>query len=227
MTLAVISATKITKQFTQGQASLLVLDHVDCTLIQGQTYAVTGVSGSGKSTLLHTLAGLDEPTTGTIFFNDRNMAKLTATQRHTLLNRSFGLVFQSSYLMKELTVLENVMMPGLIAGAPYEPCRAQAAEILSVVGLSEKASSHPLTLSGGQQQRVAIARALFNKPAFLFADEPTGNLDEKTGHDVVSFLLECQQQWNMGLVVSTHDIQVANRMQTTFVLHNGALTTKS
>ena len=129
--------------------------------------------------------------------------------------------------MKELTVLENVMMPGLIAGAPYEPCRAQAAEILSVVGLSEKASSHPLTLSGGQQQRVAIARALFNKPAFLFADEPTGNLDEKTGHDVVSFLLECQQQWNMGLVVSTHDIQVANRMQTTFVLHNGALTTKS
>lgn len=223
MTLAIVRAEHITKQFTQEQSSLLVLDHVDCTLTQGHTYALTGISGSGKSTLLHILAGLDEPTTGTIFFNDKSLSTLTEAERHTLLNRSFGLVFQASYLMSELTVLENVMMPGLIAEMPYEECRERAVKILSIVGLSEKASTHPLTLSGGQQQRVAIVRALFNKPTFLFADEPTGNLDEKTGHDVISFLLECQQQWNMGLVVSTHDMQVANRMQTRFVLHNGKL----
>lgn len=227
MTASTIRAHRIAKRFTQGKTSLLVFDDVTCTLTQGNTYALTGVSGAGKSTLLHILAGLDEPTSGAVFFNDKNLSTHTPHARSTLLNRSFGLVFQSSYLMSELSVIENVMMPGLIAGASYELCKIRAQEMLSTVGLLEKASTNPLTLSGGQQQRVAIVRALFNKPAFLFADEPTGNLDEKTGHDVVSFLLECQQQWNMGLVVSTHDAYVAERMTTRFALHNGSLAIQS
>lgn len=226
MTPSTVSAQQIAKRFTQGRASLLVFDKIDCTLIQGNTYALMGVSGAGKSTLLHILAGLDEPTAGSVFFNDKKLSNFSVHDRHELLNKSFGLVFQSSYLISELSVVENVMMPGLIAGIPYDQCRSRALEMLSVVGLSEKGSSNPLTLSGGQQQRVAIVRALFNKPAFLFADEPTGNLDEKTGLDVVNFLLECQQQWKMGLVVSTHDRYVADRMDTRFVLHNGALTTQ-
>lgn len=227
MTPSTLSAQQIAKRFTQGRTCLLVFDNIDCTLTQGHTYALMGASGAGKSTLLHILAGLDEPTGGSVFFNDKNFSSFSAYDRQELLNKSFGLVFQSSYLISELSVVENVMMPGLIAGLPYEQCRARALEMLSVVGLSEKASSNPLTLSGGQQQRVAIVRALFNKPTFLFADEPTGNLDEQTGCEVVNFLLECQQQWKMGLVVSTHDRSVADRMETKFILHNGALTTQS
>ena len=226
MTTSTLSAQQIAKRFTQGKACLLVFDNIDCTLTQGHTYALMGASGAGKSTLLHIVAGLDEPTAGSVFFNDKKFSSFSAHDRQELLNKSFGLVFQSSYLISELSVVENVMMPGLIAGLPYEQCRARALEMLSVVGLSEKASSNPLTLSGGQQQRVAIIRALFNKPTFLFADEPTGNLDEQTGREIVNFLLECQQQWKMGLVVSTHDRSVADRMGTRFILHNGALTTQ-
>lgn len=226
MTPSTLSAQQISKSFNQGKASLQIFDALSCTLTQGSTYALMGASGAGKSTLLHILAGLDEPTTGSVFFNDKKFSSFSAYDRQELLNKSFGLVFQSSYLISELSVVENVMMPGLIAGLPYEQCRARALEMLSVVGLTEKASSNPLTLSGGQQQRVAIVRALFNRPTFLFADEPTGNLDEKTGHEVVNFLLECQQEWKMGLVVSTHDRSVADRMETKFILHNGALTTQ-
>lgn len=220
---ALLEAHKITKSFAQGTTTLTVFSELDCTFMQERTYALTGVSGAGKSTLLHILAGIEMPTQGLVLLHKQ---PLQSYQQNHLLNQAFGLVFQYPYLINELSVLENIIAPGLIAGTNYAECVVLAQELLQKIHLEDKACISPAFLSGGQQQRVAIVRALFNKPLFLFADEPTGNLDEKTGHDVISFLLECQQEWGMGLIISTHDAYVADRMAHSFVLHNGQLVPK-
>lgn len=219
MIASVIRAEQLTKCFKQAGESLTVLNKINASFEQGHTYALTGVSGAGKSTLLHLLAGLDQPTAGTIMLNNKAITSLSALER----SQTLGLVFQSSYLIKELSVIENVMMPGLIQGNPYEELYVHAKTMLTTVGLVDKAAVAPATLSGGQQQRVAIVRALFNKPLFLLADEPTGNLDEKTGREIVKFLIDCQREWKMGLIVSTHDRYVAEAMEIQFVLHNNEL----
>jgi ABC-type lipoprotein export system ATPase subunit len=214
----------ITKTFKQGPASVVVLNNITMLFEQGSTYAITGASGAGKSTLLHIAAGLEQPTHGQLFFNDQESRAMTAEAISNLRTFFLGLVFQAPYLISELTVLENVMVKGLIAGMPYDICKDKAYELLTAVGLQEKAATLPAKLSGGQQQRVAITRALFNKPAFLLADEPTGNLDERTGNDLIDFLLDCQAQWGMGLIVSSHDPYVSSKMNRVFHLHNGTLT---
>lgn len=223
MKLSLLEAQKITKTFTQGTTTLTVFRDLDCSFMQTHTYALTGVSGAGKSTLLHILAGIETPTQGLVVFNQKALTSYSSQEQAQLLNRSFGLVFQSPYLINELSVLENIIIPGLIAGRPHHECMLQAEELLRRIHLEDKALASPAFLSGGQQQRIAIMRALFNKPAFLFADEPTGNLDEKTGLEIINFLLECQQEWGMGLIISTHDTYVSTRMDHTFVLHNGNL----
>lgn len=220
---SLLEAQKITKSFTQGTTTLTVFHDLDCSFMQTHTYAVTGVSGAGKSTLLHILAGIETPTQGLVIFNQKPLISYSSQEQAQLLNKSFGLVFQSPYLINELSVVENIMIPGLIAGRPHHECMEQAQELLRRINLEDKACASPAFLSGGQQQRIAIMRALFNKPAFLFADEPTGNLDEKTGLDVINFLLECQQEWGMGLIISTHDAYVANKMSHRFLLHDGKL----
>lgn len=212
---------QVSKQFIPAA---LILNNISVVFTQGTTYAITGASGSGKSTLLHILSGLDVPTHGHVYLNDTCIDTLDKRLHSQLLQESFGLVFQLPYLIAELSVVENVMLKGIISGQSRDTCLEKAHKLLTRIGLESKAEANPLSLSGGQQQRVAIARALFNKPVFLFADEPTGNLDEKTGHAIIDFLLECQQQWGMGMIISSHDAYVAQAVQHVLHLHEGQLT---
>src|SRR5579871_6770625 len=223
MTTATLSTQNLVKTFIQESTEITVLKDVTTQFRQGSTYAITGNSGAGKSTLLHMLAGLEEPTSGTVLFNDHSLSTMSEHEKNTWLNRSVGILFQQPYLIKELSVLENVMLKGLIAGMPYVECAHKARVLLGKVGLIDKSDSRTTALSGGQQARIALARALFMEPLVLLADEPTGNLDEQTAQVIIELLLECQQLWHMGLIVSSHDAYVANRMQATLRLQNGLL----
>ncbi len=216
---ATIQTDKLTKHFG-GQE---VLRGISIIFEQGKTYAISGVSGTGKSTLMHLLSGFDKPSSGAVLFNDKNIAHFSSAARTHFLNQSIGHVFQQPYLIRELSVAENVMTPGLIMGSSLLAARPRALELLEAVGLADHAEKKPSALSGGQQQRVALARALFNQPSFLLADELTGNLDKETGRSIVAFLLELQQQSNMGVIISTHDSYVAESMQQRFSLEQGAL----
>jgi lipoprotein-releasing system ATP-binding protein len=220
---ALLVTHDLKKTFTQGDSTLEVLKGVSVAFEQGKTYALMGASGTGKSTFMHLLGGLDVPTSGSVTFNGKNLAIFTAQERQRFLNKSVGLVFQLPYLIQELSVLENVMFKGLLAGNTPAQCEDKAHALLEQVGLSKKAQSKPATLSGGQQQRVAIARAIFNEPAFLLADEPTGNVDVDTGMHIVYLLLSCQKQWGMGIIVSSHDVYVADCMSVTYRLEHGLL----
>lgn len=218
-----LSLQKVSKYFQQGPVRIDVLEDLSMAFEKGKTYAITGVSGSGKSTMLYLLAGLDVPSNGSVYYNDEDLSFMSTARQSLFLNHTLGLVFQSPYLIHELTVLENIMLKGLIVSLPFAQCEEKARSLLATVGLAHKADAHPASLSGGQQQRVAIARALFSEPAFLLADEPTGNLDEKTARGIVDFLLECHAKWGMGIIVSSHDREFAQRLGATFVLHEGHL----
>lgn len=218
-----LATQELDKLFRQGDTDIIVLDNISLSCDQGVSYAITGASGSGKSTLIQLLAGLDLPTHGQVLFNNKNIASLSSAEREEFLNRNIGLVFQRPYLIRELSVQENVMVPGMIAGMGKTDCVSRAQELLEAVGIGDKADRKPASLSGGQQQRLVLARALFNKPAFLLADEPTGNLDLETGKSIIELLLRLQKEYHMGIVVSTHDMYVASTMQETFELHNGKL----
>lgn len=218
----ILTALNITKSYTTNEQTNIVLDGVTYTFKSATSYAIMGVSGTGKSTLMHILAGVDVPTTGQVLFDDTDLAQFTPRERETFLNKMIGLVFQEPYLIKELSVIENVMLKGLIAGQPLSALQPRALDLLHSIGLADKAYDRPLTLSGGQQQRVAVLRAFFNKPIFLLADEPTGNLDQENAQLVLE-LLEQGKQWGMGLIISSHDPMVAKRMQVHVRLEHGIL----
>lgn len=226
MNTAGIRLENVSKSFANKAGMLPVLRDITCTFAAQQSYAITGVSGTGKSTLLHLLAGLDQPTGGAIFLGKHNYAQLKPREHAALLNISLGLVFQQPYLIRELSVLENVALKGRIASMSQTEATEKAHVLLKRIGLADKATDKVSALSGGQQQRIAILRALFNQPDFLLADEPTGNLDEATGKDIIDFLYDCQQEWRMGMIISSHDAYVAKRMETCYHIENGTLVRK-
>ena len=198
----------VSKSYVQGAESLLVLKAISLHFDARNSYAITGASGSGKSTLLHILGGLDAPTSGQV--------RMQNLQRSDL-----GFVFQFHYLIRELSVLENVALAGRIAGIDAALARKQAGDLLGELGLHARMHAYPHELSGGEQQRVAIARALFNKPSFILADEPTGNLDAAHAQIVTQLFLNARQEWGMGLVICTHDPAVYGKMETVYEVRDG------
>lgn len=218
-----LTLENVYKKYFQAGVPVTVLNGVNALFEQGKSYAITGASGSGKSTLIHLLAGLDNPSSGTVYFDQTPLTSFTASQKTLFLNKMIGLVFQYPYLIKELTVLENVAIKGLIAGKPMIECTQEAQDLLGQVGLGQKIDAYPGQLSGGQQQRVSLARALMNGPSFLIADELTGNLDQTTGEAVIDLMLRLQREKGMGIIASSHDEYVSSRMNIRYELKDGLL----
>ncbi|RMH17654.1 MAG: ABC transporter ATP-binding protein [Gemmatimonadetes bacterium] len=217
-----IRAEGLTKEFSQGARVLRVLDAVDLDVAPRESVAVVGPSGSGKTTLLGLLAGLDRPTAGRVVLGDTELGPLTEDERAVFRARHVGFVFQSFHLLPTLTALENVMVPAeLLGGAPLDAVRARAGELLARVGLEDRMGHYPAQLSGGERQRVAVARAFVNRPGILFADEPTGNLDRRTGERVVALLEELNHDLETTLVLVTHDLGLAERMARVVSLDDG------
>ena len=205
----VLKAEKITKQVSSPEGTLTILADVDLAIAGGETVAIIGASGAGKSTLLALLAGLDEPSSGRVWLNGVDLTGLDEDGRAAIRARHVGFVFQSFHLLPSLTAIENVMLPLELAGKPN--ARAAAAEVLEQVNLSARREHYPRQLSGGEQQRVAIARAFVTRPAVLFADEPTGNLDAVTGERIIQLLFELNRATRTTLIVVTHDQAIAQR----------------
>ena len=221
---SLIEAVEVRRSFEMGVRTLEVLRGVSLAVAEGESLAITGMSGAGKSTLLHVLGGLDRPTSGRVLYRGRDFYAAGDRERSAIRAQKIGFVFQAYHLLPELTVLENVLLPGLSAHGAFlrgKALRARAAELLARVGLSERAVHRPNELSGGEQQRVALARALMNGPELLLADEPTGNLDSRTGEDVLRYLFDLAAERSLTLVIVTHNETVAARCQRHVVLRDG------
>lgn len=206
MTQSQLAAHDLRRSFRIGSRRIEVLRGISLTVEQGEAVFLCGASGAGKTTLLYTLAGLERPESGTVEFEGRRLYTGSASSQAELRNRKMGFVFQGYFLLPELTALENVMLPGLIGGKGK---RAVGEASLNDVGLAERMHHLPAELSGGEQQRVAIARALTNDPDIIFADEPTGNLDSKTGDSIMDLLLDLARSRKKTLLVVTHDARLA------------------
>jgi len=218
---AVLAARNVSKQVSSPEGPLTILSNVSFAIDKGDSVAVVGASGAGKSTLLALLAGLDLPTEGEIWLNGVNLTNLDEDGRAAVRAASVGFVFQSFHLVPSLNALENVMLPLELAGK--DSPRQKAMEILQQVGLGERWSHYPAQLSGGEKQRVAIARSFATEPAVLFADEPTGNLDSRTGEHVIDLMFELNRDSSTTLVLVTHDKSLAARCDRIIGLDGGLL----
>lgn len=216
-----LKAESLTKKVTSPEGPLTILDDVSFSIAKGESAAIVGPSGAGKSTLLALLAGLDEPTSGKVWINGTELTALGEDGRAELRSREVGFVFQSFHLLPSLTALENVMLPLELASNGRAEARAR--EALVEVGLEHRLRHYPKQLSGGEKQRVAIARAFVSEPSLLFADEPTGNLDNKTGAHVLSLLFELNSASETTLVLVTHDLEAASRCDRLLELAGGRL----
>lgn len=201
-----------------------VLNGIDLTVNSGEQIAIVGASGSGKSTLLHLLGGLDTPTSGLIELLGNNINQMTEARKGQIRNDSLGFVYQFHHLLPEFTAIENVAMPLLIRRMEREQALVKAMTMLDKVNMSHRVAHMPNELSGGERQRVALARALVTEPAAILADEPTGNLDRVTANQVFDLLVEINTILNTSLIVVTHDMALANRMQKQYQLVDGLLT---
>jgi ABC-type lipoprotein export system ATPase subunit len=218
-----LRARALTKTYAMGKRTLEVLRGVDLTVARGEFLALRGASGAGKSTLLHLIGGLDSPNAGEIFFNGQNLAKFSEGELTHFRNRRAGFVFQAYHLLPELDALENVCLPARMARMATAKVEARGRELLTRVGLKERADHKPSELSGGEQQRVAIARALINEPELLLADEPTGNLDSHTGGEIIELLKGLRVERQMTLIIATHDAKVAAHAQRVVELADGRI----
>lgn len=220
----VLVAENLGKSYWQGNQEVKVLQDLNLEVLQGDTLAVVGVSGSGKSTLLHLLAGLDQPDSGSVSIMDTDLADLTQSKLGELRNKHLGFVYQFHHLLPEFSAQENVALPLMIGGLARAKAELAAAEMLAEVGLSHRVTHQPSALSGGERQRVAIARALIGSPGIVLADEPTGNLDEKSANQIHDLMMSLSSQLNVAFVVVTHNLQFAGRMHRVCELHSGCLT---
>lgn len=218
----VLRAAGIRKTYPSGDRTLAVLQGVDFSVAAGETVSIRGESGSGKSTLLNILAGLDRPDAGELFWGAEAAHRLSLGELTARRSRYLGMVFQSYYLIPELDALANVLMGARLVGGIGATEKARAVALLKRVGLAERMTHLPAHLSGGERQRVAVARALMNKPQVILADEPTGNLDERTGEEVISLLLEVCAEERAALVLVTHNPAHAQRCARQLHLQNGA-----
>ncbi|MBI5423443.1 MAG: ABC transporter ATP-binding protein [Opitutae bacterium] len=217
----VLRAAGVRKNYRSGDATLEVLRGVDLAIAAGESVSIRGESGSGKSTLLNLLAGLDRPDAGEIFWGAESTAKLTLGELTARRGRFLGMVFQAYYLIPEIDAFANVLMGARMLGSPTAAQRERASALLKRVGLADRAHHVPAHLSGGERQRVAVARALMNRPPLLLADEPTGNLDERTGDEVISLLLQVCAEEQTALVLVTHNAAHAAKTQRQLFLHQG------
>jgi len=219
-----IEARDVRKTYRMGGVTLEVLKGISLRIDGGGFVAITGPSGAGKSTLLHLLAALDTPTSGTVLWNGQAVSSVSDAKRAAFRNERLGIVFQFYHLLPELSALENVALPGWVRGSrDGRQLRERAAECLAQVGLGARLRHRPRELSGGEQQRVAIARALVNEPEWLFCDEPTGNLDSKTGAAVIDLLLGLRRRQRMGLVLVTHEHKLAELAERIIALEDGRI----
>ena len=218
-----VRASGISKTYALGRRKVEVLRGLDLTVEGGVFLAVRGASGAGKSTLLHLVGGLDRPTQGDIWIHGRRLSGFSASALSRFRNRKVGFVFQAYHLLPELSALENVCLPARMARVPAARASASGRDLLERVGLGGRLDHRPYELSGGEQQRVAIARALINEPELVLADEPTGNLDSRTGGEIIDLLCALREEHRTTLIIATHDARVAARAPRVVELADGRL----
>lgn len=219
--MTILSVEGLTKIYGSGDTAVTALDHVSFTVEKGEFVAVVGASGSGKSTLMNLIGGIDEPTSGRVVIDGQELYAMNESARAIFRRRNIGMVFQFYNLVPTLTAAENIMLPYLLD--KREPEKAKLAEILALTGLSERAGHLPSALSGGQQQRVSLGRALINDPAFILADEPTGNLDSRASRDVMELLQVANRRYQQTLLLITHDEKIALMADRILTLADGRL----
>ena len=219
--MTIMRCENLTKTYASGDNIVNAVDNVNLTLNQGEFVAITGPSGSGKSTLLHMLGGLETLSGGKVFYQDQDMSKYNDNQLSVLRRRRFGFVFQAYNLVQELTGYENIMLPVMLDSK--KPDGPYIDKLIDMLGIGDRLSHLPSAMSGGQQQRISIARALSNKPSILFADEPTGNLDGRTGREVLSLMRYVGKELGVTLVLVTHDLAIAEQADRILTLEDGAI----
>ncbi|MFA5144611.1 MAG: ABC transporter ATP-binding protein [Candidatus Omnitrophota bacterium] len=221
-----LEAKNIRKVYNNGKKSLAVLKGIDLRIEKGRFVAIVGPSGAGKSTLLHILGGLDMPTEGRVIFEEEDIYRLNDAEISAVRNRKIGFAFQFYHLLSEFTVLENVLMPALINRKPRSSScsmRENALSLLEEVGLGQRTTHFPNQLSGGEKQRVSIVRSLVNRPSLLLCDEPTGNLDSKTGDEIISLIRKINLENQMTVVLVTHNIDLTKTADKVYYLRDGVL----
>jgi len=220
---ALLRVEGLTKIFRSGESDLVVLEKLQLTAEAGEMVAIVGESGSGKSTLLHIVGALDKPTEGELYFDERAYSQMSAGEKEHLRNREIGFVWQLHFLLPEFTAQENVMMPLLIQGLEKREAKRRAGQWLARIGLQGRLTHRAGELSGGEQQRVALARALVHQPKLLMADEPTGNLDARTGEQTMQLLRSLHRECGTTTVLVTHNLSYAQRCHRLLKLENGRL----
>lgn len=219
----IIEAINLSKTFLDGENKIMVLENINFEAFSGETIAIIGASGSGKSTFLQLIAGLDQQTSGEIYLKDRNILNMTDNEKSEFRNKHIGFVFQFHHLLEDFTALENVMFPLLIQRDNEKEIKNKAIDILKVVGLENRLNHYPSKLSGGEKQRVSIARALISNPSIIFADEPTGNLDEDTSIEIMDLFISVVKEKNSSLIMVTHNKDLAKKCSKIYLMKNHKL----
>lgn len=217
----ILECKNLTKEYLSGEGVVKAIDDITLSFEQGEFVAITGPSGSGKSTLLHNLSSLENPTGGEVIYNGESLKNYNDNQLSILRRRRFGFVFQSYNLVQEITGYENILLPVMLD--KKKPDEEYLNKLIDTLAVSDRLSHLPSAMSGGQQQRIAIARALANKPSILFADEPTGNLDGKSGREVMSLLKYVSREFGVTLILVTHDLHVAEQADRILTLEDGKI----